>query len=186
MLEERKFTVYTDHKPLVYAFNKAQSSPRQTRHLEFISQFTTDIRYMTGKENVVADALSRHIESINQAIDIETLAVAQEKDEELQQIVKQKQLEIKLQKVPIPESDKQVYCDVSREKPRPYLTQPFRRQVFLSLHGLAHPGVKATVKLLTEKYTWKNIKSYYTRWAQTCVQCQRAKVRGTKRQLVIL
>jgi len=56
MLEGRHFVIYTDHKPLVYAFNKdqLQSSPRQTRHLELISQFSTDIRYITGKTNVVA------------------------------------------------------------------------------------------------------------------------------------
>jgi len=38
LLEGRYFAVYTDHKPLIYAFNKnqLQSSPRQTRHLEFI------------------------------------------------------------------------------------------------------------------------------------------------------
>jgi len=172
MLEERKFAVYTDHKPLIYAFNKdqLQSSPRQTRQLEFISQFATDIRYVTGKENVVADALSR-IESIHQAIDIETLAETQENDEELQQLVKQKQMGIKLRKIDIPGSNKQVYCDVTQEKPRPYMTQPFRRQVFLSLHGLAHPGLEATVKLLAERYVWKNIKSDCTRWAQACVQC---------------
>jgi len=82
-----------------------QDSPRQTRHLEFISQFTTDIRYVIGKENVVADALSR-VENINRAIDIETLAEAQENDEELQQIIKQKQLGIKLKKISIPGSDK--------------------------------------------------------------------------------
>jgi len=131
MLEGRKFAVYTDYKPLVYAFNKdqLQSSSRQTQHLKFISQFTTDIRYVTGTKNVVADALLR-VENINQVIDIEMLAETQENDEELQQVIKQKQLGIKLEKVPIPGSDKRVYCDVTKEKPRPYVTQPFRRQVF--------------------------------------------------------
>jgi len=49
----------TDYKPLIYDFNKnqLQSSPRQARHLEFISSFTTDIRYVTGKRIKVADAL---------------------------------------------------------------------------------------------------------------------------------
>jgi len=81
----------------------------------------------------VADALSR-IEGINKAVNIETLAKAQEDDEELQQLTKQKQLGIKLEKIAIPGSDKQIYCDVTQEKPRPYVTQPLRRQVFLSLH----------------------------------------------------
>ena len=34
-------------------------SLRQTRHLAFIAEFTTDIRYVKGETNFVADTLSR-------------------------------------------------------------------------------------------------------------------------------
>ena len=34
-------------------------SLRQARHLAFIAKFTTDIRYVKGETNFVADALSR-------------------------------------------------------------------------------------------------------------------------------
>jgi len=46
MLEARTFVIYTDHKPLTFAFRlkPEKSSPRQFHHLDFISQFTTDIR----------------------------------------------------------------------------------------------------------------------------------------------
>jgi len=62
-----------------------------------------------GKNNVVADALSR-IEKISLAVNIETLAEAQEEDEEIQEIIKNKQLGIKLKKIQIPGSDKQLYA----------------------------------------------------------------------------
>ena len=43
-LEGRDFTVFTDHKPLVFALqSKVERSPRQTRHLEFIAEFTNNI-----------------------------------------------------------------------------------------------------------------------------------------------
>ena len=60
-LEGREFTVYTDHKPIVAAIKKKTElkSGRQSRHLATISEFTTDIQHVTGKDNVVADALSR-------------------------------------------------------------------------------------------------------------------------------
>jgi len=46
----------------------------------------------------------------------------------------------------------------------------------MTLHSLAHPGIKATVKLITDRYVWKSIKSDCTKWAQSCLQYQRAKV----------
>jgi cleavage and polyadenylation specificity factor subunit 1 len=47
MLEARHFVIFTDHKPLTYAFSQRRDkcSPRQFNHLDFISQFTTDIRH---------------------------------------------------------------------------------------------------------------------------------------------
>jgi cleavage and polyadenylation specificity factor subunit 1 len=61
MLEARHFTIFTDHKPLTFAFHQKRDncSPRQFNHLDFIVQFTTDIRHISGQNNVVADALSR-------------------------------------------------------------------------------------------------------------------------------
>ena len=63
-VEGRHFHVLTDHKPLTYALNTRSDrySPRQSRHLDYISQFTTTIRHIQGSQNVVADTLS-HIEA---------------------------------------------------------------------------------------------------------------------------
>jgi hypothetical protein len=61
MLEGRRFTVFTDHRPLVGALSR-RSDPwlgRQQRHLSFIAEFSPTIRHITGQSNVVADTLSR-------------------------------------------------------------------------------------------------------------------------------
>jgi hypothetical protein len=52
---------YTDHKPLTFALSRATDAwtPRQGRHLSYVAEFTADIRHIPGKENVVADTLSR-------------------------------------------------------------------------------------------------------------------------------
>ena len=66
MLEGRAFTLYTDHQSLVPSMKK-KSDPqtiRQTYQLACISEFTTDIQYLQGKANVVADALSRPNEEL--------------------------------------------------------------------------------------------------------------------------
>ena len=60
-MEGRTFHVLTDHKPLVYALHTRPSkhSPWQARHLDFIAQFTSDLRHIKGTANTPADALSR-------------------------------------------------------------------------------------------------------------------------------
>ncbi|GBN53311.1 hypothetical protein AVEN_63878-1 [Araneus ventricosus] len=60
MLEGRNFSIYTDQKPLIFSFKQKpeKCSPRQLRHLGFISQFSTDIRHVNGRD-IIADTLSR-------------------------------------------------------------------------------------------------------------------------------
>ena len=59
--EGREFTAFVDHKPLTVAMSKVAEpwSARQQRQLSYISEFTTDIKHVAGKSNLVADCLSR-------------------------------------------------------------------------------------------------------------------------------
>ncbi|UYV76124.1 hypothetical protein LAZ67_13002670, partial [Cordylochernes scorpioides] len=74
-LDGKTFMLFTDHKPLTYAFtSKSERSPRQERHLNYLSQFSMDIRYVKGSENIVADTLSRiEIETFNHTKDLTSL-----------------------------------------------------------------------------------------------------------------
>ena len=54
-----QFIILTDHVALTYIRSSATVSRRNARWLEFLSQFSFDIQHIKGKENVVADALSR-------------------------------------------------------------------------------------------------------------------------------
>ena len=65
-IEGRPFTLYTDHQSLVPSIHKKTDPQtlRQTYQLSCVAEFTTDIRYVEGKANVVADALSRPNETI--------------------------------------------------------------------------------------------------------------------------
>lgn len=58
-LDGQKFHVLTDHKSLIYLKKQSHLSPRQTRWMEFLSQFSFDIQYKPGHTNTVANALSR-------------------------------------------------------------------------------------------------------------------------------
>ena len=53
-LEGRDFPIFTDHRPLTFAMAKSAEpwSHRQARHLEYISQYSTDIRHVAGAERM--------------------------------------------------------------------------------------------------------------------------------------
>ncbi|GJX45406.1 putative reverse transcriptase domain-containing protein, partial [Tanacetum coccineum] len=54
-----KCTVFTDHKSLQHILNKKELNMRQRRWLELLNDYDYEIRYHSGKANVVVDALSR-------------------------------------------------------------------------------------------------------------------------------
>lgn len=176
MVEARQFTIYTDHKPITFAFRHkdSQCSPRQFRYLDFIGQFSTDIQHVSGKNNVVADALSR-IEELEIALDFEALATSQENDTELNNY-QQDGSSLQLKRMRIPGVKTMVVCDVSTATARPFITRPFRKAAFDTVHRLSHPGANATVKMATQRFVWPSINKDCRKWAKTCIPCQQAKI----------
>ena len=48
--------------------------------------------------------------------------------------------------------------------------------VFDSLHSLAHPGVCATQRLITERFVWPGMNTDVRKCTKACLQCQRSKI----------
>ncbi|CAK1597489.1 unnamed protein product [Parnassius mnemosyne] len=55
----RTFTVMTDHKPLIYLFGMKDPSSRLIKYRLILEEYDFKIVYVKGKNNVIADALSR-------------------------------------------------------------------------------------------------------------------------------
>lgn len=142
MSEGRPFTIYTDHKPLVTTFMQRsdKATRRQIRNLDYISQFSTDIQYIAGKQNIPADFLSR-IETIDflSVLDFEKLQEHQDTDQELKHLLSSS-TNLVLNKLQFSTNDTFIYCDASTNNIHPYIPTSFRRAVFNTIHNLAHQG----------------------------------------------
>ena len=182
-LEGREFYVLTDHKPLTHSLNAKpdRHSPRQVRQLDFISQFTSDIRHIAGKGNPVADALSclgadsAQMNAIAPTIDFTAMAKAQPSETDLQDS-RLPDTTIKFARVVLPVCTDTLLYDISTGTPRPYVPEQFRHTVFDALHSLSHPGIRATQRLITTRFFWPRMNSDIRHWARSCIQCQKAKI----------
>ena len=189
MLEGRNFKIFTDQKPLIFAFkqNPLKCSPRQLRHLDFISQYSTDIMYVPGVKNVVADALSRiEIDTVTKHpfLDFKKFFEAQKHDPEVQKLLKSNNSSLRLEFKPCQYSADDIICDTSTGSFRPFVPNSFRKLIFDHLHSLSHPGIAATSKLICARYVWPKMKRQIKEWVQACEACQRSKVqRHTKAPL---
>ncbi|XP_011688834.1 PREDICTED: uncharacterized protein LOC105450599 [Wasmannia auropunctata] len=152
----RQVTILTDHKPLTYAFQQKASKalPRQLRQLDFIGQLTTDITYISGSDNTVADTLSR-VSTIDtpRIVSTDELAEEQNSDEELQQILNS-ETSLKLRKLQLTDSNITLFCDISGEDVRPYVPLNLRKQIFNATHSLSHPSGRATKILIGRHFVW--------------------------------
>jgi transposase InsO family protein len=183
LLEGRQFAVFTDHKPLTYALHKSGEpwTARQARHLSYVAEFTGDIRHLPGSQNVVADALSRppppeadrvcSAPATAAVLDMAALA-AQQRTCPSVEVAKASSLDLQL----IRFGEVRVLCDVHAQQPRPFVPLQFRRQVFDAVHGLAHPGIRATRRLLTARWCWEGMSRDVVAWCRDCQHCARAKV----------
>ena len=181
LVKGRNPTIYTDHRPIIYAFRQRpdKATPRQFRYLDFISQYTTDIRHISGDENLIADTLSR-IDAINtvNTVSADELANAQAHDPELLTLLsdlRNKQFSLQLEKVAF--ADVKLYCDVSKPGyKRPFVPSSLRQRIFSQYHNLAHSGIKRTRHLISSRYVWPSLQKDVGEWTRFCPTCQRSKI----------
>ena len=171
-IEGREVVLITDHKPLVNAF-KSQNIPksdRQQRHLCIISEYIKDVFHISGKENIVADCLSRPALAVRiDTCDLPEIASEQCNDNEINDY-KDKLKVYKLN------PNYSIYCDVSTSFPRPFVPLTLRKSVFESLHNISHPGIDKSAKLIKSRFYWPNMDRHIREWCRDCIACQQSKV----------
>jgi hypothetical protein len=61
----KRFELRTNHYGLKYLFDQRTLNSRQSRWLEFLSEYDFDIKHIKGKENKVADALNIRVHELH-------------------------------------------------------------------------------------------------------------------------
>ena len=104
------------------------------------------------------------------------MAKVQDTDPELQALQNSPSSSLQLKKVPHLSAPVTLVCDMSSGTPRPFVLQAFRRAAFHSLHSLSYPGIRATQRLIADRFVWPGMNTDIREWTRSCLQCQRAKV----------
>ncbi|BHF83062.1 Bis(5'-adenosyl)-triphosphatase enpp4 [Sparganum proliferum] len=176
-IEGRDFCIYTDHKPFIYALSTSSDkySPRKAHNLNFISQYSTDIRFLKSHYNQVADCLSRPgINAITRpSIDLERMAELQNQPTFTESL---QHTSLHLEAIPLSTTTGTILCDVSRSASRPVVPSEMRRDVFAGLHNLVHLSIRTTQRLVSERFVWPNMNTDIRQWTRSCLACQKAKV----------
>ncbi|XP_064475833.1 uncharacterized protein LOC135389730 [Ornithodoros turicata] len=176
-LEDKQFVIFTDHKPLVHAYQSGSSrySSREIRQLAFLAEFQATFEHVKGGDNVPAVTLSRLFSVQHRPISLADLSQQQQNDPGLKNLLSGRS-SLNLQEVHFPGLSGPVVCDISTGMQRPFFPQGLRRPIFAAFHGLSHPGFKATQRLVSARYVWPSMNTDIRAWTRSCAPCQRAKV----------
>ncbi len=161
--EGRQFQLWTEHKPLVSALMRVSVpiSPRQQRQLAFISEFNIQMLYLPGLKNVVADFLSRPsppglagavaATAAADPVYFEAMAAEQNSCAETQRLLGGTSLKLAFRQA----GAHRLAGDVSTGVFHPIVPQKFRRDIFLNLHNISHPGRLASRRLVSSRFVWR-------------------------------
>uniref|UniRef100_A0A1I7WYG7 RNA-directed DNA polymerase n=1 Tax=Heterorhabditis bacteriophora TaxID=37862 RepID=A0A1I7WYG7_HETBA len=164
--------LFTDHKPLKSLLFRSDLQGRLAKYQILIQGYNIEIFYKEGKDNVVADALSREI-GAKQKCDIPLVIECAERKKTIQDrrysecivldnlLVKQEWNQFKDNRVVVTNTDHQ--------------EQIVRYFHYDILEG-GHLGQNKTAKRIGEQYFWPNLKKTVHKVVSSCDTCQHFKI----------
>ena len=76
-----------------------------------------------------------------------------------------------------------ILCHIFTCQPRPVMLEGWRR-VFDIIHGLSHPSIRTSRRLIASKFVWHSLNKQVGVWARACIPCQTSKVQQHIRTLL--
>ncbi|KER27797.1 hypothetical protein T265_13723, partial [Opisthorchis viverrini] len=88
-----------------------------------------------------------------------------QRDESILSPSSDKPFSLHVKPVPLKIAPGTIDCVVSTPTSRPIVAHAMRHQVFDALH-VSHPGIRLTVKLISQRYIWPNVNKEVRSWAK--------------------
>ncbi|GJU38314.1 ty3-gypsy retrotransposon protein [Tanacetum coccineum] len=176
----RKFRVFTDHHSLKHLLTQTIQTPEQHKWLTKLLGYDFEVHYKPGKENKVADALSRPDTATIMAISspratwLDELRSYYKNDPEGQKMIE----ELEQNSHQIPQHTHHnglVYVQGRLFIPNISNIRLLILQEFHASTLGGHSGVKATLQRLLPSFYWPTIKADVTDFIKKCSVCQSTK-----------
>ena len=177
----RRFTVFSDHKPLEKMNIKSRTDEELGDLTYYLSQYDFEIKYSPGKYNLEADCLSRN----------PVLEPGENMDEQLKIVnfIKLEDILKDQENNPDIQKDKRhlivkhnVYYKKVRKKNKIILSENFSIKFIENMHkNLCHIGIKQMQKMIGPFYTTKNVTQNIKNVCKNCTICIKNKTRGQKK-----
>jgi hypothetical protein len=173
----KEFVIHTDHESLKHLKGQGKLNRRHAQWMEFIETFPYVIKYKQGKENIVADALSRRyalISTLNaKLLGFEYVKELYVNDDDFASVF------AACEKAAFGKSYR-IDGYLFRENRLCVPNSSMRELLVREAHGgglMGHFGVRKTLDVLHEYFFWPKMKRDVERVCSRCVTCRQAKSR---------
>lgn len=177
----KKFTVFSDHKPLENMNIKARTDEELGDLTYYLSQFNFNIKYSPGKNNLEADCLSRNPvlepdENTEEKLKIVNLVKYEDilEDQGQNEDVQKEKEKLKFKH--------NVYYKKIKNKEKIMLSEDFSIKLIKNIHdNLCHIGTRQMQRMIGPFYTAKNLTLNIKKLCKNCTTCIKNKTRGQKK-----
>lgn len=174
----KEFVIHSDHESLKHIHSQAKLNRRHAKWVEFIESFPYVIKHKKGKENIIADALSRRYTMLSQLdfkiFGLETIKEQYINDNDFKDVLLNCQEGKSWNKFIL--SDGFVF----RANKLCIPASSVRLLLLQEAHGgglMGHFGVKKTEDILAAHFFWPKMRRDVERFVARCTTCQKAKSR---------
>uniref|UniRef100_A0A0K0FHE7 RNA-directed DNA polymerase n=1 Tax=Strongyloides venezuelensis TaxID=75913 RepID=A0A0K0FHE7_STRVS len=175
LITGRTLYIHTDYKPLsALLHSKSITQPKHFELMSSINQYATEIKYLPGNENTLADLLSRPntISNISKCYAV-LKTTSQERDAmskiimEDQKDLKDFDIELKRMKFKKGRDDK-LELPLSRNESILKLIEMYHEKY-------AHISARKMEELIKSRYLIQNLRQHINKYLEGCVICQKVK-----------